>query len=96
MFTDNKPNICATIIQSTSKQVATLPTGHIGYIEVPITNEKPKFFQVNDIHTLIPYVTHTYHPEITEPVPQTNYYTLRSSYNSPSSIFISSILYDKF
>ena len=47
--------------------------GHIGYIEVPITNEKPKFFQVNDINTLIHNVTHTYHPEITEPVLQTNY-----------------------
>ena len=45
----------------------------IGYIEVTITNEKPKFFQVNDINTLIHNVTHTYHPEITEPVPQTNY-----------------------
>ena len=38
-FTDTKPDICATIIQNTSKHVATLPTGHIGYIEVPITNE---------------------------------------------------------
>ena len=56
-----------------SKHVATLPTGHIGYIEVPITNEKPKFFQVNDINTLIHNVTYTYHPEITEPLPQTNY-----------------------
>ena len=72
-MTDDKPDICATIIQNTSKHVATLPTGHIGYIEVPITNEKHKFFQVNDINTLIHNVTHTYHPEITEPVPQTNY-----------------------
>ena len=73
VFTDDKPDICATIIQNTSKHVATLPTGHIGYIEVPITNEKPEFFQVNDIKTLIQNVTHTYHPEITEPLPQTNY-----------------------
>ena len=73
VFTDDKPNICATIIQDTSKHIATLPTGHIGYIEVPITNEKPKFFQVNDINTLIHNVTHTYHPDITEPLPQTNY-----------------------
>ena len=73
VFTDDKPDFCATIIQNTSKHVATLPTGHIGYIEVPITkNEKPKFFQVND-NTLIHNVTHTYHPEITEPVPQINY-----------------------
>ena len=47
VFTDDKPDICATIIQNTSKHIATLPTGHIGYIEVLITNEKPKFFQVN-------------------------------------------------
>ena len=73
VFTDDKPDNCTTIIQNTSQHVATLPTGHIGYIEVPIRNEKPKFFQVNDINTLIHNVTHTYHPEITEPVPQTNY-----------------------
>ena len=73
VFTDKKPDICATIIQNTSKHVATLPTGHIGYFEVPITNEKPKFYQVNDINTLIHSITHTYHPDITEPVPPTNY-----------------------
>ena len=73
VFTDDKPDTCATIIQNTSKHVATLPTGHIGYIEVPITNERPKFFRVNDINTLIHKVTHTHHPEITEPVPQINY-----------------------
>ena len=73
IFTGNKSDICATNIQNTSKHVETLPTGHIGYIEVPITNEKPTFYQVNDINTLIKNVTHTYHPEITEPVPQTKY-----------------------
>ena len=66
-MTDKKPDI-----QNTSKHVATLSTGHIGYIEVPITNEKPKFYKVNDINTLINNVTHTYHPEITEPVPHIN------------------------
>ena len=69
----SQPGICAAITQNTSKHVATLPTGHIGHIEVPITNEKPKFYQVKDINTLVHNVTHTYHPEITEPVPQTNY-----------------------
>ena len=59
VFTDKKSDICAHIIQSTSKHVATLCTGHIGYIEVPITNKKPKFYQVNDINTLIHNVTHT-------------------------------------
>ena len=37
VFTDNNPDICATNIQNTSKHVATVPTGLIGYIEVPIT-----------------------------------------------------------
>ena len=57
------------------KTCCNIPTGHIGYIEVPITNEKPKFFQVNDINTFIhpETETHTYHLEITEPVPPTNY-----------------------
>ena len=73
VFTDNKPDICATVFQNTSKHLATLSTGHIGYIEVPIANEKPKFYQVNDINTLIHNVTHTYNSEITEPVPQTIY-----------------------
>ena len=33
--------------------IATLPKGHIGYIEVPITNEQPKYNQVNDLNTLV-------------------------------------------
>ena len=73
VFTDDKPDNCATIIQNSTNHVATLPTGHIGYIEVPITNEKPKYYQVNDINTLIHNVAYTYHPEITEQIPQTNY-----------------------
>ena len=73
VFTDDKPNTCATITQNSTNHTATLPTGHIGYIEVPITNEKPKYYQVNDLNTLIHNVTHTYHPEITELIPPTNY-----------------------
>ena len=42
-------------------------------MEVPITNEKPKYYQVFDKNTLIHNITHTYHPDITEPIPQTNY-----------------------
>ena len=52
VFSDDKPDTCATIIQNSTNHIATLPTGHIGYIEVPITNEKPKYYQVNDINTL--------------------------------------------
>ena len=92
VFTDDKPDICATIIQNNSKHVATLPTGHIGYIEVPVTNEKPKFFQGNNINTLIHNVTYTYHPEITEPLPQTNYIV---QYDDPTTLLLNS-LYIKF
>ena len=59
--------MCATLVQSTTNHIATLPTGHIGYIEVQITNEKPKYCHANDNNT------HTYHPEITAIIPKTNY-----------------------
>ena len=62
-----------TIIQNSTIHNATFPTGHTGYIKVPITNEKPKDCQVNDVNTLIHNVTHTYHPDITELIPQRNY-----------------------
>ena len=64
---------CATPIQNSINHIATLPTEHFGYIEVSITNEKTKYYHVNDINTLIHNVTHTYHPEITENIPQINY-----------------------
>ena len=35
-------------------------------MEVPITNEKPKYYQFHDINSLIHNVTHTYQPEITQ------------------------------
>ena len=73
VFTDDKPDTCATIIQNSTNQIATLSTGHIGYIQVPITNEKPKHYQVNYVNTLIHNITNTYHSDITELVPQTNY-----------------------
>ena len=72
VFTDDKPDTCATFLQKSTNHIATLSTGRIGYIEVPITNEKPKYYHVNDINTLIHNVTHTYHPGITEIIPQTN------------------------
>ena len=70
---DDKPDTCATNIQNSTNHFATLPAGHICYIEVPITNEKPNYYQVNDINTLILNVAHTYHPYITERPSQTNY-----------------------
>ena len=62
---------CATIIQNCTDHIATLPTGHIGFIEVPITNKNPKYYHVNVINTSVHTVAHTYHPDITEPTPQT-------------------------
>ena len=84
VFTDDKPDTCATIIQNSTNHVATLPTGHIGYFEVPITKEKPKYYHGNEINTLIHNVTHTYHPENTELVPQRNY-ALQPQDNTVSS-----------
>ena len=73
VLTDDKPDTCAISIQNSTNHIATLPIGHIGYIEIPITNEKPKYYRVNDINTRIHNVTYTYHPEFTEPIPPTNY-----------------------
>ena len=52
-----------------------------------MTNKKPKFFQVNDLNTLIHNVTHTYHHDITEPVPQTNYIIHYDDPTTPSPQF---------
>ena len=82
-FTDDKNDIRYTIIQNSTNHIETLPKGHIGYLEVPITNEQPKYYQVNDINSLVHNVAHTYHPDITEPIPSSNYNT--STQDIPSS-----------
>ena len=71
VFTDDIPDNCATIIQNSTNLIATVSTGHIGYTEVPITNEEHKNYEGIDITTLIHNVT--YQSEITELVPQSNY-----------------------
>ena len=68
IFTEVKPDICATLIQNSTNHIAKLPTGHIGYI----SNEKLEYYHVHDINTLIHKVTQTYHPEITEIILKTN------------------------
>ena len=80
VFTDDKPDTCATIIQKSTNHIATLPTGHIGYIEVPITNEKPEFHQINYMNTPVHNVAHIYHPYITERIPQTTYKTIQNQF----------------
>ena len=83
------------IIQNSTNYVATLPKGHIGYIEVPITNEKPKYHQVNDLITLLHNVAHTYHPDIAEPVPLSIYDTPTQDINSSSNHFYLHRIYMK-
>ena len=50
-----------TIVLQLSKTLQTmlLTSYRTHCIEVPITNEKPKYYQVNDINTLIHNVTYT-------------------------------------
>ena len=86
---NDKPETCATIIQNYTKHVATLPTGNMGYIEVPIANEKTKYYQLHDINSLELNVAHTYHPEITEPIAPINYdpqYTEDTTYSPQVSM----------
>ena len=59
VFPEDKPDTRATPIQNSTNHIATLPTGLIGFIEIPITNGKPKYHHVYDINTLIHNVTHT-------------------------------------
>ena len=93
VFTEDKPDTCATLIQNSTSHIATLPTGHIGCDEVPTTNEKPKYYHVNDINTLIHNVTQTYHPEITEIFPQTNY---SSQYKDDTVPFLQLLLHQVY
>ena len=83
VFTGDKPDICSTIIQNTTNHIATLPKGHLGYIEVPITNEQPEHYQVNDLNPLVHNVAHTNNPDISDPIPLSNYNT--PTQNIPSS-----------
>ena len=87
IFTDDKPDIWSTIIQFFTNHIATLPKGHFGYIEAPITNEQPKYYQVNDINILAHNVAHTYHPDIDEPIPLSNYNTPTQDLPSSSNHF---------
>ena len=87
VFTDDKPDICSKIIQNSTNHIATLPKGHIGYIEAPITNEQPKYYHVNDLNTLVHNVAHTYHTDISEPIPFANYNTPTQDIPSSSNHF---------
>ena len=60
-------------IQNSTSHVATIPTGNICFIENPITNEKPKYYQVHDFKSIEHNVSHTYHPEFAEFIVPTKY-----------------------
>ena len=62
-----------TFIFNTKFHFSKLPKGNIGYIEIPVTIEKPSYYQVNDVNTLIHSIIHTYHPDITEPQKPSEY-----------------------
>ena len=84
---DDKPDICSTINQNYTNHNATLPKGHIGYIEVPITTEQPEYYHVNDLNTLVHNLPHTYPPYITETIPISNYNTPIQDISSSSNHF---------
>ena len=48
--------------------MATLPSGVLGYIEIPITSAIPTRFKKNDSNTVNSLLVHTYHSGITEPI----------------------------
>ena len=54
---------------------------------MPITNEKPKYHQVHALNILVRNVAHTYHPDITESVPPSNYDTPTQDITSSSNHF---------
>ena len=93
VFTDDKPDICSIFNQNYTNHIATLPKGHIGYIQVPITNEQTKYYQVNDLNTLVHTVAHTFHPDITELIPVSNYDTPTQDMPSLSNHFSSHQIY---
>ena len=73
--------------------IATLSKGHIAYIEVPITNEQPKYYHVNDLNNLAHTAAHTYNPDITEPIPISNYNTPKKDIPSLLNHFSSHQIY---
>ena len=71
VFTQDKPDTSAAIIQISTNHAAILPTRHICYVEVPITNDKPKYKEKNIYNSLVHNVAPIYHEDITELIPQT-------------------------
>ena len=72
-ISEKSKDSCATIIQNFKSHPATLPRGIIAYIEIPITQATPPHYRVHDVISLIHFVIHAYHPDITTPIKQNPY-----------------------
>ena len=56
-----------SFIKTITRQIATLPTRSIRFLEFAITTLKPPRYRTIDLNTLIQSVVHSYHSDITEP-----------------------------
>ena len=70
---DKHKDSCSTVIQNFTSNIATLPRGIIGYIEIPITQTTPPQYIVHGVNSLIHSVIHAYYPETTIPIKQSDY-----------------------
>ena len=74
MIVNNKnKESCSRVTQNFTSHPATLPRGHIGYIEIPIVQTTPPHYRVQGVNSLIHSVIHTYHPDTTIPIKQNDY-----------------------
>ena len=46
-------NSCSVSIKNSTRRMATIPTGVLKNIEIPITTVKPCHYRISDINTLI-------------------------------------------
>ena len=65
---DRNKDSCSPIIKTFTSNLATLPRGIIGYIEIPFTQTTPPHYRVHDVNSLVHSVIHAYHPDTTIPI----------------------------
>ena len=83
--TVKEQNTCSSLIKNFTSNIAALPKGNIGYKGIPVTIEKPPYYQVNDVNTLLHSIIHTCHSDLTEPQKPSEYICMdiqQQSYNS--------------
>ena len=61
------------IIMLRDEYIYTLPRGLIGYVEIPIIQTTPPHHRDQDVNSLIHSLIHTYQPDTTIPIRQTEY-----------------------